>query len=223
MFLGEIIKQYRIAHNMTMQDFADASGLSKSYISIIEKNRNPQNQRNLIPSLDTFQKAAHAMHISVDELVRMTDDNQKISLSHEPNLDGLTNVSFPSGKWLPILGNICAGDGIFCEENFDGVFYVDDSIKADLCVRVHGDSMIDAGIYDSDMVFIKKEYDYEDGRIYAVRINANCEAVLKKVTLKDDIIVLAPCNVAADYQAIIERSDNVSIIGECVGVYHSTI
>ena len=37
MYLGEIIKRYRMVNKMTMQDFADASGLSKSYISIIEK------------------------------------------------------------------------------------------------------------------------------------------------------------------------------------------
>lgn len=219
MFLGEIIKKYRLSHKLTMQDFADASGLSKSYISIIEKNKNPQNQRTLIPSLDTFQKAAHAMGLSVDELVRMTDDNQKISLSKSPNLDGITNLILPAAHPVPILGTICAGDGIWCEENYQGTFYIDKSIKADLCLEVKGDSMIEAGINNGDYAFIKKTYDYVDGKIYAVRIEDSCEAVLKRIAIQDDSIILSPCN--NDYQPMFKKLEDVCIIGECVGTYHN--
>lgn len=210
MAVGERIKRLREALEMTQETLAKQIDTTKQTIYKYENGIITN-----IPS-DKLEKLAEVLKTTPAFLMGW-------KVEKDPNLNGLTNVSVPSGRWVPILGNICAGDGILCEENYDGAFFVDDSIKADLCVRVHGDSMIDAGIYDSDMVFIKKDYDYEDGKIYAVRINSDCEAVLKKVTLKDDIMVLAPCNVASDYQAMIERSDNVSIIGECVGVYHSTV
>ena len=220
MYLGEIIKRYRIVNKMTMQDFADASGLSKSYISIIEKNKNPQNERNLIPSIATFKKAAKAMNISPDDLIRMTDGNQLIRLAPDDGLKKMTNISFPAARAVPILGNICAGNGVWCEENFEGHFFIDSSIKADFCVKVRGDSMIDAGIFDGDLAFIKKTYDYSNGKIYAVRINDDCEAVLKKVFWQDDTIVLNPCN--AEHEPIVADAMGIAIIGECVGVYHST-
>ena len=210
MAVGERIKRLREALEMTQETLAKQIDTTKQTIYKYENGIITN-----IPS-DKLEKLAEVLKTTPAFLMGW-------KVEKDPNLNGLTNVSVPSGRWVPILGNICAGDGILCEENYNGAFFVDDSIKADLCVRVHGDSMIDAGIYDSDMVFIKKDYDYEDGKIYAVRINSDCEAVLKKVTLKDDIMVLAPCNVASDYQAMIERSDNVSIIGECVGVYHSTV
>ena len=130
------------------------------------------------------------------------------------------NISFPASKPVPILGDICAGEGTWCEENFEGHFFIDSSVKADFCVRVRGDSMIDAGIRDGDLAFIKKTYDYKDGNIYAVRINSDCEAVLKKVFWQDDTIVLNPCN--AEYKPIVTDSEGVSVVGECIGVYHST-
>lgn len=219
MYLGEIIKRYRMVNKMTMQDFADASGLSKSYISIIEKNKNPQNTRNLIPSIATFKKAAKAMNISPDDLIRMTDGNQLIRLDSDDGLKNITNISFPAARPIPMLGDICAGNGIFCEENFDGYFFMDQSIKADFCVRVRGNSMIDACIFDNDIAFIKKTYDYKNNSVYAVLLNSECEATLKKVFWKDDTIILNPCN--PEFEPIIIDASEVTILGECVGVFRN--
>ena len=108
---------------------------------------------------------------------------------------------------------------MWCEENYDGEFFIDRSVKADLCLRIKGDSMIDAGINDCDYVFVKKVYNYEDGKIYAVRINGDSEAVIKVLHWQDDFIVLSSSN--AEYKPIIELAENVSVIGECVGIYHA--
>ena len=143
------------------------------------------------------------------------------ALSSDPDLTGVTNISFPASRPIPILGDICAGEGTWCEENFEGHFFIDSSVKADFCVRVRGDSMIDAGIFNGDLAFIKKTYDYTNGKIYAVRINSDCEAVLKKVFWQEDTIILNPCN--ADYEPIVTDAEGMTVIGECVGVFHSTI
>ena len=118
-----------------------------------------------------------------------------------------------------MLGDICAGNGIFCEENFEGYFFVDQSIKADFCVRVRGDSMIDACISNNDIAFIKKTYDYKNNTVYAVLLNSECEATLKKVFWKDDTIILNPCN--SEFEPMVVDASEVTILGECVGVFHN--
>ena len=102
----------------------------------------------------------------------------------EPNLEGVTNLIYPTAYPVPILGAICAGNGVWCEENYQGTFYIDKSIKADLCLEVKGSSMVDAGINGGNYALIRKDFDFINGRIYAVRINSDCEVVLKKVNKK---------------------------------------
>ena len=71
MKLGEIIKVFRKKNKMTMQEFADRAGLSKGYISMLERSQHPQSQRKLVPSFETYQKVANAMSMSIDELVAL--------------------------------------------------------------------------------------------------------------------------------------------------------
>lgn len=167
------------------------------------------------PPIGTVKKVADILGVTIEELT--SDDNHSV----DPDLTGISNISFPASRPIPILGDICAGEGTWCEENFEGHFFIDSSVKADFCVRVRGDSMIEAGIRDGDLAFIKKTYDYKDGNIYAVRINSDCEAVLKKVFWQEDTIILNPCN--ADYEPIVTDAEGMTVIGECVGVFHSTI
>ena len=78
--------------------------------------------------------------------------------------------------------------------------------------------MIDAGIHDSDYVFLKKTSIVDDGKIAAVLIDD--EATLKRVHFYEDMIVLEACN--QKYSPIvIKKNDDkkVIIMGELVGVY----
>ena len=49
MTLGELVHAYREERGMSMQEFADRSNLSKAYISMLERNRNPQSGRPPVP------------------------------------------------------------------------------------------------------------------------------------------------------------------------------
>ena len=80
MKLGTLIKTYRTNSKLTMQEFADKAGLSKGYISMLEKNQHPQSQRQLAPSLDTYQKVATAMSISLDELISTLDGDETVRI-----------------------------------------------------------------------------------------------------------------------------------------------
>lgn len=228
MHLGDVIYNFRMAHNkMSLMEFAKLAKLSTAYINQLERNINPKTGESIVPSLETFYKVANAMDISLDELLSKVDENQPVGLngvqsykkpySSERPLP--SNIILPAAYALPILGTICAGDGVHCEENFEGYFYVDRTIKADYCLKVKGDSMIDAGIYDGDVAFIRKDFDYEDGEIYAVCWGAEESASLKKLYKVDNRIMLQPCN--AEYSAILADADDVCIVGECVGTYHA--
>ena len=129
----------------------------------------------------------------------------------------IPNLSIPAAYPLPILGSICAGNGIDAIQNFDGYFFVDNSIRADYCLRVEGDSMTDANIFHGDIAFIRKSYELIDGKIYAVVFGENENAVLKKVYKQHDGLLLMPCN--QKYDPILV--DDCRIVGECIGIYHS--
>lgn len=84
MTLGDVIKTYRMEHSLSMDEFAKRSGLSKGYISMLEKNRNPKTGKPIIPSILTYQSVAKAMSTSVDILMRTVDKEQLVSLEQSP-------------------------------------------------------------------------------------------------------------------------------------------
>ena len=122
-------------------------------------------------------------------------------------------------KSLPILGSIACGAPIFAEENLDGYVSCDGDINADFCLYAKGDSMIDAGIRDGSIVFIKSQPTVDNGQIAVVLIDD--EATLKRVYFDKDNkrMILNPANPA--YAPIIVDSTqiecgNVRILGKAV-------
>ncbi len=219
MKIGLYVKHYRERHKLSMQEFADKADLSKGYISMLEKGKHPQNDREIVPSIETVNKIAKAMNLSIDELLARIDGNQMIDISRDRPLP--SNIILPSAHKLPIMGTICACDGVVCEDDYQGTFIVDIDVKADYCLKVHGDSMIGANIYDGDIVFISKSYDFVQDQIYAIeRLDYN-EASLKRVTQDGDTLILNPCN--PEYHAMVTDYEEVRIIGRCVGVLHKYV
>lgn len=86
MDIGKYINNYRKGKDLSMQEFADRCGLSKGYISMLEKGRHPQNGKKIVPSIETVQKIASAMHITIDDLLQSIDGDQLIDVSKESRL-----------------------------------------------------------------------------------------------------------------------------------------
>lgn len=80
MLLGDIIKQYREEHQMSLQDFAELVHTSRSYIHMLEKNYNPATSKPISPSVETLKSIANAMNIDIKDLLRQLDSNQDIYL-----------------------------------------------------------------------------------------------------------------------------------------------
>ena len=120
------------------------------------------------------------------------------------------DISDSIAQKIPILGTIACGEPIWVYENFDGYFITDTSIKADFIVKAKGDSMVDAGINDGDLVFLKKTPTVDNGKIGAVLVEN--EATLKKVIKTDNAIILQPCN--SSYQPmVLTENEEIMILG----------
>ena len=203
------IRFLRKQRNLTQEELAEMVGY-KSFTTI-QKWETGDSE----PNMGVLRQLADIFHISISELVE-TDLESKATSRPLPS-----NIILPSAHKLPIMGTICAGDGVVCEDDYQGTFIVDIDVKADYCLKVHGDSMIGANIYDGDIVFISKSYDFVQDQIYAIeRLDYN-EASLKRVTQDGDTLILNPCN--PEYHAMVTDYEEVRIIGRCVGVLHKYV
>lgn len=217
MYLGGVIKEYRDNHHMTMEEFANKAGLSKGYISMLEKNQHPQNKREIVPSLDTFRKAAKAMNISVDDLMKMVDGDQPVSLKNDHNVFSFDNIYPIEVKEIPLLGDIACGEPIYANEDRESYVLAGTDIDADFCLKAKGDSMIGARIYDGDIVFIKKQNIVDNGEIAAVVIDD--EATLKRVYYERDKNRLTLQAENPKYRPLTyegEELDHIHILGKAI-------
>ncbi|MBR4532913.1 transcriptional repressor LexA [bacterium] len=96
---------------------------------------------------------------------------------------------------VPVIGTIAAGVPIFADENMEGEILVDESNIGKgrfFALRVRGDSMINAGINNGDLVIIKRQPLAENGDIIAALIDS--EATLKRLSMTNDEVFLLPEN-----------------------------
>lgn len=124
-------------------------------------------------------------------------------------------LPLPKTKTVPLLGTIACGEPILATENIEMYIKVDESIPADFALKCKGDSMINARIFDGDIVYIRQQSDVDDGEIAAVLIGD--EATLKKVHKFTNKLVLSPCNPMYDDLIYTnEQLNDVRILGKAI-------
>nr|DAI92491.1 MAG TPA: LexA repressor [Caudoviricetes sp.] len=209
MTLGDIISQYRREHAISMDKFSKMSGISKAYISMLEKNRTQRGEEPA-PSIEMYRNVADAIGVDVDELVRMVDGKVLLSQKLPSNC-----LPLPRTVKKPRLGAIACGKPILAVENISEYDDVPITIHCDFTLLCKGDSMIDARIWDGDVVYIRQQPEVENGEIAAVRIGE--EATLKKVYYNGRRIILRACNpLYADMEYEGEDLNDVEILGKAV-------
>lgn len=75
MHLGEIIYKYRTVNRISMDAFSEKSGISKSYISLLEKNKHPKTGKPIEPSIACIKQAAKGLNMDFDTLFNQLDGN----------------------------------------------------------------------------------------------------------------------------------------------------
>jgi repressor LexA len=86
MKIGEIVKKYREEHKLSISKFAEKVGISKGYISMLEREVNPRNSKPSSPTLVMVRKLAEGMDMDLDELIQMLDPDQSIKLQRRKDL-----------------------------------------------------------------------------------------------------------------------------------------
>lgn len=120
---------------------------------------------------------------------------------------------------IPIIGRVAAGSPIIAEENIEGSIIIDPSfIKKDdgtFALKVKGDSMIDAGIFEGDLVIISPKANSLNGDIIVAKVDD--EVTVKVYENKNNQIRLIPQNKM--YEPIVVKDKNeFSIVGKVTGV-----
>ena len=119
---------------------------------------------------------------------------------------------------VPLVGTVTAGMPIFAEQNVQEVFSFPQSLigSADktFMLKVSGESMIQAGIFDGDYVMVKQQDTALDGEIIVALVDKE-GATVKRIYHEKDCIRLQPENDAM--KPLYEK--NVNILGKVIGVY----
>lgn len=122
----------------------------------------------------------------------------------------------PDVKQVPILGRIAAGQPILAQQYIEGYEYAPVKSGVDFCLIVKGDSMINARIFDGDIVGIRMQSIVENGEIAAVLIG-DSDATLKRFYRMNGYVVLRSEN--PKYPDMVfgpEDMKRVRIIGKAV-------
>ena len=224
MRLGEVIHNYRVEKGISMGDFAKLAGVSKAYVSFLEKGINPKTGRDYAPSIKTIRSIAKAMNMDFGELFDMLDGEVSLDANTDESETDNVIAMYPDVQTVdmapvPLVGDVACGQPIVANREYETYVMADSKIrkKVNFCVRAKGDSMINARIYDGDVVFIKKMPTVDDGDIAAVIIEDS--VTLKRVYYDKTAnrITLAaenPSYAPLIYQG--EELDHIQILGKAI-------
>ena len=124
---------------------------------------------------------------------------------------------------LPLVGRVAAGHPILAVENIESHYRVDPALfspRADYLLRVHGESMHDAGILDGDLLAVHRTGEARNGQIVVARVGGD-EVTVKRFRKRGREIILMPENAAFEPIVIDPRATAFAIEGIGVGLVRS--
>ena len=206
--LYDRIKSRRTELGLTVEELAHKMGYKdKSSISKIENGKADIPQSKIAAFADALQTTPAY-------LMGWEEQPEPKKPTIPPGVEPM-----PKMKKIPLIGAIACGEPITAEQNIEKMVDVPENIRCDFSLTCHGDSMVDAGIHDKDVVYIRIQPEVENGEIAAVRIDG--EATLKRVYYNPGTLTLMPANPA--YAPMIytgSQLEEVHIEGKAVGWTH---
>ena len=210
MTFGERVLALRTEKGMTQDELALAVGYkSRSTIAKIESGERDPHQ-SMIAAIAKALDTTPAYLMGWEEQVTTTDPLSEL-------IEKYDNVKPIKLKRFPMLGEIACGEPVFADEDKEHYVMADMDIDADFCLTAKGDSMINARIYEGDIVFIKEMPIVENGNIAAVIIED--DATLKRVYYypNDNMLQLIAEN--PKYKPLVyhnEELNHIRILGKAV-------
>lgn len=205
MKVGERIRQRREELHISVDEIAKRLGKHRATIYRYESD-----EIRTLPT-DVLEPLAAVLETTPAALMGWEEP--------EPPLPG-NIIPLPKTYQVPLVGEIACGRPITAIENVEEMVDVPEYIRADFALRCKGDSMINARIFDGDIVYIRKQEEVENGEIAAVMIAdaaEMAEATLKRVYLTGDQLILQAENPTFPPMMFVGESMNqVSILGKAV-------
>ncbi len=178
-------------------------------VNFIDKNGFPPSIREICEKCNIKSTASAYFYIEkLKERGRLVQSPLKKRTLSVPSLKNDT-------KNTPLIGVITAGTPIFAVENLEGYVPLSpdfNGVSADFALRVDGESMIDAGIYDKDIIIVQKQDTAENGEIVVALID-DC-ATVKRFYKRDGKYILHPENSTMTDMVF----DNLCILGIVKGL-----
>ena len=196
--LSSILKRRRKELGLTLAQIADAMGVAEATVQRWESG-NIKSIRH-----EKIGKLAELLKVSPAELMGWND----VSNSLPDNI-----LPIPTMKHWKVLGGTACGEPIFKELD-DETILAPANIDADFVFRCVGDSMINARIFDGDIVFVKSGVEVENGQIAVVRIGE--EYTLKRIYHGEDYLELRAENPMYPARIIRGEQENAEIVGKAV-------
>ncbi len=227
MTIGQRIKNSRREAGLTQAELAARGCISRSYLAGVEGGR-------YNPSVDTLQKLAAALDVPAAALLGETalpePTEQSVSaaialferLRREGRLpENLTLL--PQMRRIPLVGEIACGTPILAEENIEDWVDLPRHIHADYALTCRGESMVGAGIFDGDVVYIRQQPEVLNGQIAAVRVDGDT-ATLKRFYRAGDTVTLVAENPAIPPQVFAgSELGRLSVLGLAVAFTHALV
>lgn len=205
-FLSTRLKQRRKELGYTLLQIAEYVGVSEATVQRWESG-NIKSLRH-----ENLTKLSEILRVSPSYL--MGWDNKSLTLPH--NISPIGNI-----RKIPLIGEIACGTPILAEQNITDYVDAPGHIKADYALTCHGDSMINAGIRDGDIVYIRQQQTVENGQIAAVIIGDE-EATLKRFHYDGHTLILSPANDSLPPKSFCgEDMNTVRVIGKAVAFLHN--
>lgn len=211
MFLGDLIKQYRTINKLSLREFASRCGLSHTYISALEKNIDSRTGKPIAPTLDTVKYVAKGMNTSIEEILKILDEEQEFIVNQDlPSTHKNNSSSNPAIVF--VYGTIPAGIPMECIEDIIDT----EEISADMLrggkqyfgLKIKGDSM-EPDYLDGDVIIFQKQDDCENGDDCVVMVNGN-DGTFKRVFKNENGIILQPLN--NKYQPMIYSNEQIETL-----------
>lgn len=188
--------------------------------NVLEYIRKFQAENGISPS---YRKIMHAFNFSsVSKVNRIVSILQSRGLIEKANIGGIeVPFSFKKDSSLiaPLIGTVTCGNPISAFENYEGNFSISEALCGNgisFILHAKGDSMINAGIRDQDLLFIRKTDSADDGEIVVALLEESSEATVKRLFHKNGKVILHPEN--ERYEDIIR--DDVKILGVVASYIH---
>lgn len=220
MTLSEVIKKFREDNNLTMEEFANRTSLSKGYISMLENRFKPVGRKkDIVPSIMAIKKLSQGMGVDFDYLLSLVDGDVSLKLNDDEEMYKSANIDFIR---IPLYSPLCCGNGGFVDDNI--VEYVPvpskglSSSSNYFCQTADGESMKDAGINNGDLLVFEMTPKINPGVIGCFCIDEN-KAMCKKYKKQNGIIMLQPMNSECETIPV----DPLNNSFKCLGVLKKVI